>query len=305
MMKKIVALVALFTFLGSLNAQDNERRFKLSKGTLKICTNAHMKISGYDGDEVIIKSLNKQSGISFHNLSTRNYGLSSDSSVFKSYRFMNSFDDKSELEEGLKPLGNKSNHPEDNLYLDIIENPGELIIRDFNYSIDGVFTTSIFNNKYEVLIPKSIKLLWNTENCAKKNSNTFFVGTNSKPWELANFEGEVEVSAAYNSIKLTDVSGPVIANTIGGNIKVVFDKATPNDLYSLISNDGYIDVTLPSMASINVDASADRILSDINFKILSEDLTSEGKEMHLQLNSGANKMKVDAGTGSIYLRKKK
>ncbi len=159
------------------------------------------------------------------------------------------------------------------------------------------------NNKYEILIPNSIKLSWNVEDCSKKNSNTFFLRTNSKPWELSDFDGEVEISTSYNSINLTDVNGPVIANTIGGNIKVVFNAIKPTNLYSLVSNDGYIDITLPTDANLNVDAIGDRILSNIDFNILSESITGGAKSMKLQLNSGKTNMKLDAGSGNVYLRK--
>ena len=85
---------------------------------------------------------------------------------------------------------------------------------------------------------------------------------------MSDFKGDVEISTTYKSIELTNVSGPVIANTIGGNIKVVFDAISPSKLYSLVSNDGYIDITLPDDADIKVDARGDRILSNIDFKIL-------------------------------------
>ena len=159
------------------------------------------------------------------------------------------------------------------------------------------------NNKYEILIPNSIKLSWNVEGCTKKNSNTFFIRTDSNPWELSDFKGDVEISTTYKSIELTNVSGPVIANTIGGNIKVVFDAISPSKLYSLVSNDGYIDITLPDDADIKVDARGDRILSNIDFKILNETIEEGTKGMELQLNSGKTKLKLDAGSGNVYLRK--
>jgi hypothetical protein len=118
-----------------------------------------------------------------------------------------------------------------------------------------------------------------------------------------NFKGEVEISTSYGSINLTDVSGPVIANTIGGNIKVVFDNVSPTNLYSLITNEGYIDVTLPAIASLTINASGNLILSDIDFEVLNETIINGTKGMELKLNSGKTKMKLDAGSGSVYLRK--
>jgi len=315
-MKKIVTVLILFILMSVSHAQENEKRIKFNKGTLKICSNSHMTIKGYDGDEVIIKSLNKQTRFTVVGNASAwgiNAGKSSkttDSVVVRGYsRYQNRYD-RIKREKGLKPLGDKSVSPADDLYLDITKNSGELIIRDYksgNSGQNGAFATSSFasyNNKYELLIPNSVKLLWNAENCTKKNSNTFYVRTNSNPWELSDFKGEVEISTSYNSINLINVSGPVIANTIGGNIKVVFEKISPTKLYSLVSNDGYIDVTLPENANLKVDASGYRILSDIDFKIISEILTETSKNMQLELNSGRTKMKIDAGSGSVYLRKR-
>ncbi|MEO1031409.1 MAG: hypothetical protein AAFX55_08385 [Bacteroidota bacterium] len=338
-MKKIITLVILLLILGVGHSQDKEKRIKFNSGTLKICSNSHMTIKGHDGDEVIIKSLNNKSRFSYvydfdgknGNLIKKEKSLDSleESLVDRSFYLLSTQYEDAELEKGLKPLGNKSNNPADNLYLDITEKPGELIIKDFkfktsgkdralgytvkstdakkknskNNSYIGLANLAFSNNKYEILIPNSIKLSWNVEDCSKKKSNTFFVRTTSQPWELSDFKGEVEISTSFKSITLTDVDGPVIANTIGGNIKVVFDDVKPSKLYSLVSNEGYIDITLPTDANLNVDAIGDRILSNVDFEVLNETITEGAKSMKLQLNSGKTKMKLDAGSGNIYLRK--
>ena len=286
--------------------QDNEKRIKFNKGTLKICSASHFKISGHDGDEVIIKSLNNQTRYVYNfNYGKENKLKGDDSVSVKGYRFLTNVGKEKELEKGLKPLGNKSNDPNDRIYLDISVNPGELSIRDFEKSNaeEETYKTFSFDNKYEIIIPNTIKLLWNSENCSKTNSNSLFVSGGSKPWELSNFKGEAEISSLYSSINLKDVSGPVIANTIGGNIKVIFDKVIPTKLYSLISNNGYIDIELPTSANLNIDAIGNRVLSDIDFKVLYETVTNGTKTMELQLNSGGTKMGLDAASGSIYIRK--
>lgn len=334
-MKNIITLIVLLLIVGVGHTQEKEKRIKFNKGTLKICSNSHMTIKGYDGDEVIIKSLNKSRFSYYYDFGDKDEKLrdsleeSSDGALAKSYYLLSARYEDKELEKGLKPLGNKSASPEDNLYLDITEKPGELIIKDYKYNQSGNnkligyttksstntnkksdknLTTTLsgfasVNNKYEILVPNSIKLSWNVEDCSKKNSNTFFIRTTSTPWELNDFKGEVEISTSYKSISLTNVSGPVIANTIGGNITVVFDKITPTKLYSLVSNDGYIDVSLPNNADIKVDVNAKRILSNVDFTVIDESIEDGIKKMKLQLNSGITKMKVDAGSGNVYLRK--
>ncbi len=321
-MKQLTILLLFLSVVFNTNAQ--EKKIKFNKGVLKICTSSNMKITGYDGNEVIIKSSNKKAKVLYGVLGKNNkkgttasynykvWRKSSDTAkIIKKdtihlnnfrYRLSNSAKEK-ELEKGLQPLGTKSPHPADNLYLDIEQKPGELIIKDYTPD-QGRFIYHNSNNLYELLIPNSIKLEWNTGNCKKTNANTFFI-TTSKPWELNNFKGEAEISSSYGSINLTDVSGPVLANTVGGNIKVIFDKTTPKHLYSLISNDGHIDVQLPKNSSVKVDASGSRILSDIDFKIITENLVENNtKIMNIEINGGKTKMKLNAGVGNIYLRKK-
>ncbi|EDP69749.1 hypothetical protein FBALC1_09467 [Flavobacteriales bacterium ALC-1] len=333
-MKHIITLITLLLIVGVGNSQEKEKRIKFNKGTLKICSNSQMTIKGYDGDEVVIKSLNESRFSYLYNFNDKDEKLidsleeSSEGALAKSYKILSTHHNNEELEKGLKPLGNKSASPADNLYLDITEKPGELIIKDYKYSqsgnnkligyttkssnntnkksdkkaVSGFANLASINNRYEILIPNSIKLSWNVEDCSKKNSNTFIIRTNSKPWEINDFKGDVEISTSYNSISLTNVSGPVIANTIGGNITVVFDKIKPTKLYSLVSNDGYIDISLPNNADIKVDVNGKRVLSNVDFTVIDESIEDGIKKMKLQLNSGKTKMKVDAGSGNVYLR---
>ena len=93
-------------------------------------------------------------------------------------------------------------------------------------------------------------------------------------------------------------------NTIGGNITIEFDKKTPQKLYSIYSNNGFIDVTLPSSSDVLVDGEGDAIYSDIDFKVLEEKDDLGRQQMRLKLKNGSVKMKLNAGLGSIYLRKK-
>jgi hypothetical protein len=154
--------------------------------------------------------------------------------------------------------------------------------------------------KYEITVPNSVHLIWDTSGCTTKNRSYFF-NTNSS--ELQTFKGEVEISSSLNNFKLIDVSGPVSINTIGGNVTVEFNKTMPNNLYSIYSNNGFIDITLPNAANLSVDATASEILSDLDFNILSEKDNSRTQQMHLKLGTGKVKMKLDADLGNIYLRK--
>ena len=310
-MKTTLLSITLLLITVVCTSQEKEKRIKFKEGQVIICTSSEMNIRGYDGDEVIIRNLNSRDnniGIFSANNSTQ-FSFSSDTSLSWRGKIFTSSDKKEELEKGLRPLGETSTNPADNLFLDITKKPGELYIKDLPLTVqEKNSTTYTFTNflsqknKFEILVPHTVRLLWNVQGCTKKNSTTFLTSNNPKPLELNNFKGEVEISTAYKSIKFTNVTGPTIANSIGGNITVVFDKALPEKLYSLVSNSGYIDVTIPPQSSLSVNASAKRILSNIDFNILKEEVGNGSKYMDLQLNSGKVKMKIDAGSGSIYLR---
>ena len=75
-------------------------------------------------------------------------------------------------------------------------------------------------------------------------------------------------------------------------------------LYSIYSNNGFIDITLPSDSNIQVDAQGAAIYSDIDFNVLSDKEEGNKQIMRLKLKNGNAKMRLDAGLGNIYLRKK-
>jgi len=136
----------------------------------------------------------------------------------------------------------------------------------------------------------------------KHKSNTFFYL--NKASSLSNFNGEVELTTSLSNFKLTDVTGPVSINSIGGNVTVEFDKKLPLQLYSVYTNNGFIDITMPSTSNVNLEANGSAIYSDLTFDVLSDQESDGQQHMKLKLKRGNMKMKLEAGFGTIYLRKK-
>jgi len=135
-MKQVILSIALLLITGVGNSQDNEKRIKFKEGLVAICTSSEMNIAGYDGDEVIIRNLNPKSSYSYA-YSTKDgqqARLSSDTLLFRTYSVYSS-SNKKDLEKGLKPLGESSTNPADNLYLDIVKKPGELLIKDLQMTL--------------------------------------------------------------------------------------------------------------------------------------------------------------------------
>ncbi|MEE9363452.1 MAG: hypothetical protein V3U92_12720 [Cellulophaga sp.] len=288
-----ISLLSFFFIAQTSSAQETKIPF--SKGILKICSSKNFKISGYNGKEVIIKSLHKK------NISSRNFVLE-----FEKARTRDSMNTKNlfgfirsnnaSRKKGLKKLG-KNSPQENGIYFDIIEKEGELLLQD---KTGKDWFVMVSDESYEIKVPNTVSLNWNTSKCSK-NKNVFY---NSKTSSLSNFSEEVTITSTLNNLLLQDVSGPVSINSIGGNVTVEFDKKTPSQLYSIYTNNGFIDITLPSTSNLIVDAKGNSIFSNLDFNILSEEENSGVQEMKLQLKSGKVKMKLNASLGDIYLRKK-
>lgn len=319
-MKHIKVIFAI-TFLSVLTLTAQEKKIKFDSGTLKICSSKNFQIEGYDGKEVVIKSLHDNKKYTLVNGRVRGNGFSyrtdgkgkypatitstSPKSTYTIARGQsnNLFFSRTDAskKEGLKRLGKKQENKELGIYFTIEQKNGELIFKD---NTEGTLTM-FGNEKYLIKIPNSIKLNWDTSGCKKSNTNAPFVMYSSNASSLTNFNGEVEISTSLNNLKLTDVTGPVSINSIGGNVTVNFDKKLPKKLYSVYTNNGFIDITLPNSSDINVDATGAAIYSDLDFNIL-EDKESVGQQhMKLKLKRGKVKLKLEAGYGTIYLRKKK
>ena len=75
-------------------------------------------------------------------------------------------------------------------------------------------------------------------------------------------------------------------------------------MYSIYSNNGFIDITMPQSSDVNEEANAAAVYSDINFKVLQDTELDGQQHMKLKLRRGKVKMKLEAGFGTVYLRKK-
>ncbi len=309
-------MIALLVVTAHASIDAQEKKIPFNKGVLKIESSKNFIIKGYNGNEVIIKSLhkNKLRQSSFTRSSSQGFsyqvnGKANNSQTaaviapahtdsvrtrkgFGQLYFSHQDQDR---KKGLKKLGKKEENKEFGIYFTIEQKDGELIFKDNN---QGLFVMHS-DESYEIMIPNSIKLNWNTSG---SSGQTVFYS--HKASSLSDFNGEVEISSSLNNLKLNDVIGPVSINTIGGNVTITFDKKTPKQLYSIYSNNGFIDITLPTTSDIVVDANASSIYSDIDFKVLEEKEKLGMQEMKLKLKSGRVKLKLNAGLGSIYLRKK-
>lgn len=134
-------------------------------------------------------------------------------------------------------------------------------------------------------------------------------------------EGEIEVDTENGSIVLTDVSGPVVADSSGGEIKAVFGKVTPGKPMSFSSMDGDIDITLPLVvkASLKLKTDEGQIFTDFDVQLTpsqqkkEEDERKEGGGYRVAfekvtvglINGGGTEIQLTTYEGNIYIRKAK
>ena len=112
----------------------------------------------------------------------------------------------------------------------------------------------------EVFLPDNVRLVINPES-----------------WQagdilVKDFRGEIEVTSHSSNIQLLQVSGPVVANSISGNIEIVYQELNPNKPSAVSNISGFIDVSLsPSAkATLEIRNLSGEVFTDLDLEILEE-----------------------------------
>lgn len=112
---------------------------------------------------------------------------------------------------------------------------------------------------YKIKMPKELALI-----VKKRNS----CSCNEKGMSITGMEGSIEVNTNYESITLTNVSGPVVANSSQGKIKVIYDDKMPDKPSSIVSYNDNVDVTLSEKAKVlfSISSSDGNMFTDLDLK---------------------------------------
>ncbi|MVN77374.1 DUF4097 family beta strand repeat protein [Hymenobacter sp. HMF4947] len=125
---------------------------------------------------------------------------------------------------------------------------------------------------------------------------------------MRDLAGRIEVSLKSGDIRLLNVSGPVVANTISGDIKVQF-SATPTQPSAISSVSGDVDVTLPtsSKVSLSMRSISGEIYTDFDLHLGSEGGLRHvgGQTVEGRANGGGATFSLKTISGDIYVRKSK
>ncbi len=128
---------------------------------------------------------------------------------------------------------------------------------------------------------------------------------NSGDLYISKMKNEIEVQNCY-SLNLQQVSGPLVLNTISGDINITFGAMNTQKPFSINNVTGEIDITLPSnfAADIEMETMTGSMYSDFDFRNEDKDMMRVGGgRLTSRLNGGGTKCTITSVSGNIYLRK--
>ncbi|MEM7108035.1 MAG: DUF4097 family beta strand repeat-containing protein [Bacteroidota bacterium] len=150
--------------------------------------------------------------------------------------------------------------------------------------------------KYEVKVPKGVVV---------KYVNSSIHGDD---FLAKNISNEIEVKTHGGDIKLQDVTGPLSANSVHGDIEVTFTVVNQKLPVSVASVHGDVDVAVPNGtdADLSIKTSWGEVYSDLDIKVeRHDDMKVYGaKKIEGKLNAGGVAMAISSTHGNVYLRKK-
>lgn len=133
-------------------------------------------------------------------------------------------------------------------------------------------------------------------------------------YSIENYKGEIEMMALNSQITMKNISGPVVANATNGNVEIIFSKLTLEKPNSILSVNGFVDVSLPK------DVAADLQLHTVNGEAYTDWEIEVDKDASVAMpviadmnmfniegtiNGGGIPITIQSVNGDIYLRKLK
>ena len=186
--------------------------------------------------------------------------------------------------KGLKPVyPNGSDNT--GMALNVEQNGSEIRIR-------CLLPITNAEESYKIRVPEAMALRIKGD-CSRNNSV-----------DIQNMKNEIEINVCQ-SIRLKNVSGPLVLSNISGNIDIGFKELTGKPI-SIASVSGEIDITLPAKAPVDLE------MKTVSGNMYSDfDLTADHKDMQrvggntvrTKLNGGGTDLRITNVSGNIYVRK--
>jgi hypothetical protein len=129
---------------------------------------------------------------------------------------------------------------------------------------------------------------------------------------MRDLKGEVEVIMKGSNVFLANITGPLIANSSAGNLRVLFSTLNQIKPSAVSTTHGNIDITLPSSAKANLKLRSFKEKIDADFVITpdgSERIrvpgAPGGQVLIGSINGGGVEISSTTANGKIFIRKAK
>jgi hypothetical protein len=193
-----------------------------------------------------------------------------------------------EQAKGLKPLYNTN-----------VDNTGLGLAVNMEGGVLKIEKASRKSARYTIMVPNKASIMFTQINFQGSSVN------------FSNIDGDLEIKTNNADIKLNNITGPIVANSISGKLTAVFsglNQSTPSSI-SLISGD--LDITLPTTAkaTLSMKSISGEIYSDIDLNLKSgkEGMSRVGGGHNItgNMNGGGVNLQLNTISSNIYVRKAK
>lgn len=191
--------------------------------------------------------------------------------------------------QGLRSLFSEA---EDNTEL------GLAVIKDKN--ILRIVQASRRGGEYTIKVPKNVTIVYHESS------------PHGGKLALSETTGEIDLELHHASATLTNITGPVNANTIHGHLDITFAELNQAKSSSIKSVHGPVDITLPgnTKADLELEANHGEIYTDFDISRPSDSKNglpkiAGGSTIKGKTNNGGVGMSISAVHSNIYIRKQK
>jgi hypothetical protein len=159
-----------------------------------------------------------------------------------------------------------------------------------------IVSTPSGDGRYVIRVPRRTDVAFTRNNWNLSNDLT-----------VRNLAGRLEVSLNSGDLRLLNMSGPVVANTVSGDVKVQFN-GVPDQPCAISTVSGDVDVSMPATAKISLTlrSISGEIYTDFDLNL------GEGNMQHVggqtvqgRANGGGTSVSLRTVSGDVFVRKAK
>ncbi len=193
-----------------------------------------------------------------------------------------------EKAKGLKPLS-ATGTDNTGMGLSIAQEGNVIKVSGASRKADGIYTFKV---------PENIKV--------KVDVESWHAGD----LEASNLSNQVEVTTQGGDLTFQDITGPLVASTINGDIEVTFSSLNQTTPTSITSTSGDIDITLPdnTKGTFELGTISGEIFTDLDFTFSDEEgmrRMTGGMQANATLNGGGVAVTFKSISGDVLIRKGK